>query len=145
MEDKITTNHGDDDEYFSNPENWVDINQGDDSEQLVVSEYDQVISILQDLYEAPGNDGHMMLAVMVDDVEISLGNYLANDLFKKESQGKITKQQRLEIFNQYIAILNDYKRPRVAKAAGRASMLTGAERRVGFDYRELAAGEHLQD
>lgn len=137
-----------DDTYLSDPRNWKDINADmngskPDSEPDI-NEYDQVSAILKDTHEVPGNHGHMILVVTVNGSELPLGQYLAGDLFKKMNQGKLTKEQGMQLYDEYIGILRSYRGARIAKSMG-ASLLTGAERRVGWDAKELAAGEHLQD
>jgi hypothetical protein len=109
------------------------------------NEFDQVSAILANVYETPGDHGHMMLAVKADGHQVPLGQYLAGDLFKKMNEGKLTKEQGTQLYNQYIEQLKAYKGARIAKVALGNPMLTGAEKRVGWDSKELAAGENHQN
>lgn len=86
----------------------------------------------------------MMLAVLIDGHEKPLGLYLASDINKMLNHGQLSKEEFQHLHDKIMKKLKHYKGARIGHAALGTPMLTGSEMRVGWEGKELAAGEHLQ-
>jgi hypothetical protein len=67
---------------------------------------------------------------------------MVGDLARMLRDERITKEQFNKLYQKGLDLLDSYQAPRIAKRALGATMIPGAERRLGWDARELAAGEY---
>jgi len=80
-----------------------------------------------------------------DGDKIYLARFMVGDLSRMLRDGKLTKEQFDTLYQRGLDKLNAYQAPRIAKRALGATMIPGAERRLGWDARELAAGEYHRE
>lgn len=107
--------------------------------------YETVSNMFDNLIEAPGDRDRMALYVdLGEGKKIYLARFMVGELSRMHRDGKLTKEQFDSLYQRGLDILEAYKTraPRIAKRAVGATMLSGAERRIGWDPRELAANEH---
>jgi len=108
--------------------------------------YETVSKLFDNLIEAPADRDRMALYVDLGDGDkIYLARFMVGDLSRMLRDGKLTKEQFDTLYQRGLDKLNAYQAPRIAKRALGATMIPGAERRLGWDARELAAGEYHRE
>jgi len=135
-----------DDAWFADPKNWKDIH-GDIEEDLPVSEiqneFEQVKAKIVIPIQKRGSDGNFYLYTTDHAGKlISLGNFLASDLFRKASQGKLDPSQVKELLALGNSMMRDYDQygPR-RHASDEYAVLAGDDELDWRDNQEKAAGE----
>ena len=135
-----------DDAWFANSGNWKDVN--DDMPKtpetpIVQNEYEQVKEKIVIPIQKRGADGLFYLYTTDDEGHlISLGNFLAVDLFRKASQEKLTNEQVKELLALGLSKISEYDQygPR-RHASDEYAVVPGDDQLDWRDNQEKAAGE----